>query len=300
MKTLRKTAEEAYLKYANKIINRETWIDGFISGIQYKKEYPQSIELCGLLWDTEDLAIGGYEKDGRPYYTWREAMDAAKSVGKRLPTKAEWKALCDLGSTWDDERKGRWFGGNHNSDHKGSLFLPAAGLLERQRRVGQHELQRLLLVLVAVLRRQQQRGQPLLLLGQRLPAGQQLSRLRLQRALCTKQIIYMKIFKCHLPSGKHILIYRSGNKSSDYFQYVEEYTKKDIELPIFNEDTLFDTMQGKRTEDKILIENGIESIQDLSECYCQIRNKVSNLSKKVRDLVIKKYSDIINNYNFDK
>ena len=128
MKTLRKTAEEAYLKYANKIINRETWIDGFISGIQYKKEYPQSIELCGLLWDTENLAIGGYEKDGHHYYTWQEAMDAAKAVGKRLPTWQEWEALCDLGSTWDDELKGRWFGGNHNSDHKGSLFLPAAGL----------------------------------------------------------------------------------------------------------------------------------------------------------------------------
>lgn len=128
MKTLRKTAEEAYLKYANKIINRETWIDGFISGIQYKKEYPQSIELCGLLWDTENLAIGGYEKDGHHYYTWHEAMDAAKAVGKRLPTWQEWKALCDLGSTWDDELKGRWFGGNYNSDHKGSLFLPAAGL----------------------------------------------------------------------------------------------------------------------------------------------------------------------------
>lgn len=128
MKTLRKTAEEAYLKYANKIINRETWIDGFISGIQYKKEYPQSIELCGLLWDTENLAIGGYEKDGHHYYTWQEAMDAAKSVGKRLPTWQEWEALCDLGSTWDDELKGHWFGGNHNSDHKGSLFLPAAGL----------------------------------------------------------------------------------------------------------------------------------------------------------------------------
>lgn len=128
MKTLRKTAEEAYLKYANKIINRETWIDGFISGIQYKKEYPQSIELCDLLWDTENLAIGGYEKDGHHYYTWDEAMEAARSVGKRLPTWQEWEALCDLGSTWDDERKGRWFGGNHNSDHKGSLFLPAAGL----------------------------------------------------------------------------------------------------------------------------------------------------------------------------
>lgn len=128
MKTLRKTAEEAYLKYANKIINRETWIDGFISGIQYKKEYPQSIELCGLLWDTENLAIGGYEKDGHHYYTWQEAMDAAKAVGKRLPTWQELKALCDLGSTWDGKRKGRWFGGNHHSDHKGSLFLPAAGL----------------------------------------------------------------------------------------------------------------------------------------------------------------------------
>lgn len=127
MKTLRKTAEEAYLKYANKIINRETWIDGFISGIQYKKEYPQSIELCGLLWDTENLAIGGYEKDGHHYYTWQEAMDAAKAVGKRLPSCQEWTALCDLGSTWDAERKGRWFGGNHDSDHKGSLFLPAAG-----------------------------------------------------------------------------------------------------------------------------------------------------------------------------
>lgn len=87
-----------------------------------------SIELCGLLWDTENLAIGGYEKDGRHYYTWDEAMEAAKSVGKRLPTGDEWKALCDLGSTWDDERKGRWFGGNHDSDHKGSLFLPIAGL----------------------------------------------------------------------------------------------------------------------------------------------------------------------------
>ena len=87
-----------------------------------------SIELCGLLWDTENLAIGGYEKDGRHYYTWDEAMEAARSVGKRLPTQYEWVALCDLGSTWDDELKGRWFGGNHDSDHKGSLFLPAAGL----------------------------------------------------------------------------------------------------------------------------------------------------------------------------
>jgi uncharacterized protein (TIGR02145 family) len=86
------------------------------------------IELCGLLWDTENLAVGGYEKNGHHYYTWEDAMDAAKSVGKRLPTRKELKALYYLNSTWDDERKGRWFGGNHDSDHKGSLFLPAAGL----------------------------------------------------------------------------------------------------------------------------------------------------------------------------
>ena len=92
------------------------------------KMIKNEIELCGLLWDTENLAIGGYEKDGHHYYTWHEAIEAARSVGKRLPTREEWKALCDLGSTWDDERKGRWFGGNHDSDHKGSLFLPAAGL----------------------------------------------------------------------------------------------------------------------------------------------------------------------------
>ncbi len=91
------------------------------------KMIKNEIELCGLLWDTENLAIGGYAKDGRHYYTWHEAMEAARSVGKRLPTREEWVALCDLGSTWDDELKGRWFGGNHDSDHKGSLFLPAAG-----------------------------------------------------------------------------------------------------------------------------------------------------------------------------
>lgn len=149
MKTLREVAEAlcpirledydpAIDDMSDELI-RMGWINGFITGAQWREDNPvaadsasdpesDSIELCGLLWDTENLAIGGYEKDGRHYYTWDEAMDAAKSVGKRLPTWQEWEALCDLGSTWDDELKGRWFGGNHNSDHKGSLFLPAAGL----------------------------------------------------------------------------------------------------------------------------------------------------------------------------
>lgn len=150
MKTLREVAEalcpirlgEDYDKTIYNMIDKachNEWIDGFITGAQWREDNPvaadsasdpesDSIELCGLLWDTENLAIGGYEKDGRHYYTWPKAIDAARSVGKRLPTREEFRVLCNLNSTWDDERRGRWFGGNHDSDHKGSLFLPAAGL----------------------------------------------------------------------------------------------------------------------------------------------------------------------------
>ncbi len=80
-----------------------------------------------LEWMTENLSgFGGTEIDGRWYYTWDEAMAAAEQLGNgwRLPTRSE---MVDLGSTWDDERKGRWFGGNHDTDHKGSLFFPASG-----------------------------------------------------------------------------------------------------------------------------------------------------------------------------
>ena len=148
MRTLREVAEEIcpyrledYDPAIDDILDEclhDSWIVGFIAGAQWRENNPVSagsvsdpesdpIELCGLLWDTENLTIGGYEKNGHHYYTWQEAMDAARSVGKRLPTQYEWVALCDLGSTWDDELKGRWFGGNHDSDHKGSLFLPVAG-----------------------------------------------------------------------------------------------------------------------------------------------------------------------------
>ena len=90
--------------------------------------------MPGLEWMTENLSgFGGTEINGNTYYTWEEAMAAAEQLGDgwRLPTQEEWDALCDLGSTWDDERKGRWFGGNHATDHKGSLFFPAAGYRHR-------------------------------------------------------------------------------------------------------------------------------------------------------------------------
>lgn len=78
--------------------------------------------LPGLEWMTENLSgFGGTEIDGNTYYTWDEAIVAAGQLGDgwRLPTDEEQEALCKLGSTWDDDRKGRWFGGG--------LFLDAVG-----------------------------------------------------------------------------------------------------------------------------------------------------------------------------
>ncbi|BCD55449.1 fibrobacter succinogenes major paralogous domain-containing protein [Alistipes indistinctus] len=78
-----------------------------------------TIQLCGLLWDALNFS---------KYLDLETAWDIGETIGKRLPTAEEWQALCDLGSTWDDERKGRWFGGNHDTDRRGSLFLPADGV----------------------------------------------------------------------------------------------------------------------------------------------------------------------------
>ena len=82
--------------------------------------------LPGLEWMTENLkGLGGTEIDGRWYYTYDEAEQAVKKLvkGWRLPTQAEWEALCDLGSEWQEEGPhglpGRLFGGG--------LFLEAAG-----------------------------------------------------------------------------------------------------------------------------------------------------------------------------
>lgn len=107
------------------------------SKVEADQSTPSTIILHGmpsLEWMTENLTgHGGTEVDGRWYYTWDEAMDAAKQLGDgwRIPTIKEFEALCDLGSTWDAEHKGRWFGGNHDTDHEGSLFFPASGCRSR-------------------------------------------------------------------------------------------------------------------------------------------------------------------------
>ena len=102
------------------------------------EEKAKTIILPGmphLEWMTENLSgHGGTEIDGRWYYTYDEAVEAIKQLGDgwRLPTRGEFLDLDDLGSTWDAERKGRWFGGNHDTDHAGSLFLEATGYRHRE------------------------------------------------------------------------------------------------------------------------------------------------------------------------
>jgi uncharacterized protein (TIGR02145 family) len=80
--------------------------------------------INGLKWDRENIVI-----DGKRHFNFDEAQEVARSKGKRLPTKEEWEALADLGSTWDKEKKGRWFGHDHELKEasKQSVFLPAAG-----------------------------------------------------------------------------------------------------------------------------------------------------------------------------
>lgn len=92
------------------------------------KEDESYIIINGLKWDKENLSVGGAEYEGNHYYTFNEAQECAKRAGKRCPTQEEFTDLISLGYTWDDKKKGMWVAGNHDGDHKGSLFFPAAGL----------------------------------------------------------------------------------------------------------------------------------------------------------------------------
>ena len=82
-----------------------------------------TIELNGLIWDTENLVI-----DGKTHFTYEEAKAEAAKLGKRLPTKSEFEALLQLHHVFDEEKHGMWFAKNQ-ADLKSdkSLFLPAAG-----------------------------------------------------------------------------------------------------------------------------------------------------------------------------
>jgi len=80
----------------------------------------KTIQLNGLLWDAKNL---------KGYFTFDEAQDAAKEAGKRLPTKEEFEALCELPNCWDKLLKGCWFAETARDlgDPDKSVFFPASG-----------------------------------------------------------------------------------------------------------------------------------------------------------------------------
>ncbi|MDR1884258.1 MAG: hypothetical protein LBR26_15980 [Prevotella sp.] len=76
------------------------------------------------LWQEENLIIGDEN-----LLEWDVVIDACKDNDVRLPLPNEYVDLAALGSTWDKEKKGRWFGTDHylKDNSKGSIFLPADG-----------------------------------------------------------------------------------------------------------------------------------------------------------------------------
>ena len=66
-------------------------------------------------------------------------------------------------------------------------------------------------------------------------------------------------------------------------------------LPIMNiQDLLTRTIYKKRTRDKILSEEGIDSFHDLTMAYNLLRNKELKKPLRIRNLVEEKYSELIN------
>lgn len=134
METLLKVAKKLCPTHLDDIAHEE-WINGFIWGSKFTNSNQinsKPIKLCGLLWDSENLDIGGFEKDGNHYYTYNEARYIAKFIGKRLPTYEEWEELSKLKSVWDNNRSGYHFI-DLNSNlpiEECSIFLPANGLYQ--------------------------------------------------------------------------------------------------------------------------------------------------------------------------
>ncbi len=114
---------------------------------QWHRKYGQYFIDTGTSAGTVSLATGNDPANIDVFYTvsvspndWCSSQQSSWSTssdynpcpaGWRVPTDTELTALKDAGSTWVatgvDNYAGRWFGGNHATDHVGSLFLSASG-----------------------------------------------------------------------------------------------------------------------------------------------------------------------------
>ena len=84
-----------------------------------------TIELNGLIWDTENLVI-----DGKTHFTYEEAKVEATKLGKRLPTDIEFNRLLKH-YLWDADNKGMLFAEKaEDLKTEKSLFFPAAGYID--------------------------------------------------------------------------------------------------------------------------------------------------------------------------
>lgn len=114
---------------------------------QWHRKYGQLFVSTGATAGTVSLATGNdpanidafYTNSASPY-DWCSVQQSSWSssaeynpcpAGWRVPTIAELESLYSAGSTWvtsgPDSQAGRWVGGNHATDHVGSIFFPAPG-----------------------------------------------------------------------------------------------------------------------------------------------------------------------------
>lgn len=70
-------------------------------------------------------------------------------------------------------------------------------------------------------------------------------------------------------------------------------------LPLIKaEDLLERIVKRSRTRDTVLSEESIDSWNNLKAAYYAMRNRMLYFSKRIRDYITEKYSEIINNYEF--
>lgn len=106
--------------------------------------------------------------------------------------------------------------------------------------------------------------------------------------------------------GEEVIIYGENIQLPEFLKF--ELVKENIDpsaeeyrnLAILNFEMLMNSILGKRTRDRILEENGINTFNDLSMEYFLIRTVASNKSRQVRDYVVEKYSEILNLIEDDK
>lgn len=101
--------------------------------------------------------------------------------------------------------------------------------------------------------------------------------------------------------GEEIILYGDNINLPDFMQLelvkenVDPTTEEYIYHPIVRFDLLLMGILGKRHRENILEEAGISSFNDLKAEYFLVRTMTSTRSRKVREYIVEKYAEIVNN-----